>query len=275
MFEDFYERYEDEEHEAIVLIENVLGAGKCNNYWSMTATTLGMVFCENAKKDFRKGRLEWPVTDEERNSEKGWNRLRKGQICRIKVRKLCEKQLPQAVKAEEINAWCLTEVLELKTECLTLEQLWAEYIKPIEIKNDVLGILTLNKELDMFEGKITLDEEEILLYLEVDAQDCSSWNSAAANAAAFVSDWENKDRQMRAFAAGKLTELANEWQEDDDNAGDITEDIFAERISVSELSFTSDGDFTAYYNDDDMFWGHAVEICGNMENGFESANIAG
>lgn len=181
MFEDFYERYEDEEHEAIVLIENVLGAGKCNNYWSMTATTLGMVFCENAKKDFRKGRLEWPVTDEERNSEKGWNRLRKGQICRIKVRKLCEKQLPKGVKAEEI-----------------------------------------------------------LLYLEVDAQDCSSWNSAAANAAAFVSDWENKDRQMRAFAAGKLTELANEWQEDDD-----------------------------------MFWGHAVEICGNMENGFESANIAG
>lgn len=63
MFEDFYERYEDEEHEVIVLIENVLGAGKCNNYWAMTATTLGMVFCENGKEDIRRGRLGWPVTE--------------------------------------------------------------------------------------------------------------------------------------------------------------------------------------------------------------------
>lgn len=275
MFENFYERYEDEEHEVIVLIENVLGAGKCNNYWAMTATTLGMVFCENGKEDIRRGRLGWPVTDEERNGEKAWNLFRKGQICRIRVRKLSEKQLPQGAEVQEINSWCLTEVLEAKTECRELEKLWEEYIKPVEIENDVLGILTLNKELDMFEGEITLDEEKVLLYLEVDAQDCSSWNSAAANAVAFVSDWKNKDRQMRAFAAGELTELANEWQEDDENAGDITEDIFAQRISVSELSFTSDGDFTAYYNDDDMFWGHVVEICGNMENGAESANIAG
>ena len=36
-----------------------------------------------------------------------------------------------------------------------------------------------------------------------------------------------------------------------------------------------EGDFTAYFDDDDMFWGHTVEVCGSLENGIESANIAG
>ena len=29
------------------------------------------------------------------------------------------------------------------------------------------------------------------------------------------------------------------------------------------------------FDDDDMFWGHTVEVCGSLENGIESANIAG
>ena len=79
-------------------------------------------------------------------------------------------------------------------------------------------------------------------------------------------------------AAKKLTELANEWQADDDekkNADPIAEEGFAQRITLSELSLTYEGDFTAYFDDDDMFWGHTVEVCGSLENGIESANIAG
>ena len=93
-----------------------------------------------------------------------------------------------------------------------------------------------------------------------------------------MADRESWDKSMREFAAKKLTELANEWQADDDekeNADPITEDAFAQRITLSELSLTYEGDFTAYFDDDDMFWGHIVEVCGSLENGIESANIAG
>ena len=50
----------------------------------------------------------------------------------------------------------------------------------------------------------------------------------------------DRDRSMREFAAKKLTELANEWQADDDekeNADPITEEAFAQRITC--LLYTS------------------------------------
>lgn len=35
------------------------------------------------------------------------------------------------------------------------------------------------------------------------------------------------------------------------------------------------GRFTAYYNDDDMFWGHSVEVSGSLKKGITYANLAG
>ena len=73
-----------------------------------------------------------------------------------------------------------------------------------------------------------------------------------------VAEQETWDETMREFAAKKLTALANDWLDEDvenKGAGPITEETFAKRIALSEISITSGGSFTAYYNDDDMFWG--------------------
>lgn len=83
---------------------------------------------------------------------------------------------------------------------------------------------------------------------------------------------------MRKFAAKKLTALANDWLTEDEESKDtkpITEDEFAKRITLSEISITPSGSFTAFYDDDDMFWGHAVEINGSLKKGIDNANIAG
>ena len=83
---------------------------------------------------------------------------------------------------------------------------------------------------------------------------------------------------MREFAAKKLTELANEWlAEDEENkaAEPFTEETFAKRITLSELTITSGGGFTAYYNDDAMFWGHTVEVSGSLKKGITYTNLAG
>ena len=37
--------------------------------------TLGMVFCDAGKVTTKEERLDWPVTDEERNCDKGWDAL--------------------------------------------------------------------------------------------------------------------------------------------------------------------------------------------------------
>lgn len=77
MFEKFYERYAPEEKEVIVLIQRTLGAGYDNRgFWDMTVISLGMVFCDTGEVNIREGRLDWPVTEEEKNSEKVGNDLR-------------------------------------------------------------------------------------------------------------------------------------------------------------------------------------------------------
>ena len=79
MFEEFYEMYEPEEQEVVALINRCIGGGFNwkGNFWEMTVVTLGIVFCDTGKVSTKEERLEWPVTDEERNSEKGWERFQK------------------------------------------------------------------------------------------------------------------------------------------------------------------------------------------------------
>lgn len=266
----------------IALIRKCIGAGhhKGDNgdFWDMTAITLGMVFCNTGKVSIKEGRLEWPVTEEERNSEKGWGRLQQGQICRLKVRRLVDELVPEHTTPEQFNSWAVIEVLEPSASCPQLEAVWEEYQKPVSIEDEVLGTLKLNRDFGLLDGEILWNGEKVSLALEIDLDDEETWDTARSIAHKVMADRESRDRSMREFAAKKLTELANEWQADDDekeNADPITEEAFAQRITLSELSLTYEGDFTAYFDDDDMFWGHTVEVCGSLENGIESANIAG
>ena len=93
MFEEFYEMYEPEEQEVVALINRCIGGGYNwkGKFWEMTVVTLGMVFCDTGKVSTKEERLDWPVTDEERNSEKGWGRFHNEQICRLKIRRMKEE----------------------------------------------------------------------------------------------------------------------------------------------------------------------------------------
>ena len=73
--------------------------------------------------------------------------------------------------------------------------------------------------------------------------------------------------------------IANDWLSDsedfEENGTTITKEAFAERIGISEMTISPDGDYEVYYNDDDMFWGHVIIVSGNVETGIEDAEIAG
>ena len=279
MFEKFYERYAPEEKEVIVLIQHTLGAGYDNNgFWDMTVISLGMVFCATGEVNIREGRLEWPVTEEEKNSERGWKRFEREQICRIKVRRLLDEYVPKHTTPEKFNSWAVTEVLEQSVSCPELEMVLEEYNKPVVIEDKVLGTLILNREFDMFETTFLWNGNEVSFMLEVNPESKSSWSRARTAAKKLVAEQETWDETMRKFAAKKLTALANDWLAEDvesKGAGPITEETFAKRIALSEISITSGGSFTAYYNDDDMFWGHAIEVHGSLKKGILDANIAG
>ena len=86
---------------------------------------------------------------------------------------------------------------------------------------------------------------------------------------------------VRAMAAQKLTTQANEWLADNDQTDrdpekdPITGDEFARRILLTEFTVSPGGRFTAWYEDDDMFWGHMVTVDGTLKKGPVDADIQG
>ena len=144
MFEEFYEMYEPEEQEVVALINRCIGGGYNwkGKFWEMTVVTLGMVFCDTGKVSTKEERLDWPVSDEERNSEKGWGRFGKEQICRLKIRRMKEERAKDLV----VRPWSISEIVNAHEDCPELQAVLEEYHKPVVIQDQVLGELTLDKE---------------------------------------------------------------------------------------------------------------------------------
>ena len=279
MFEEFYEMYEPEEQEVVALINRCIGGGYNwkGNFWEMTVVTLGIVFCGTGKVSTKEERLDWSVTDEERNSDKGWGRFRNEQICRLKIRRMKEEWAKDLV----VRPWCISEVVKANEDCPELQAVLDEYHKPVVIQDEVLGELKLDKDYDAFEGEIQWCGKDVLLSLEVNSESKPSWTRARSAAKKLLAESENWDKNMREFAAGKLTQLANSWlSQDEENARDpktdpITEEELAMRISMVNLVVTSGGSFTAYFDCDEMFTDHAVTVYGSLKKGVKAARIEG
>ena len=90
-----------------------------------------------------------------------------------------------------------------------------------------------------------------------------------------VLEQEKWDVDLRKFAAGKLTKLACEWAESDEEAAEITEANFAKRISLSLIWMSSGASFSAYFDDDELFFGHSIAVSGSLKKGMISAKIEG
>ena len=279
MFEEFYEMYESEEQEVVALINRCIGGGYDwkGKFWEMTVVTLGIMFCDTGEVSTKEVRLDCPVTDEDRNGEKGWGRFRNEQICRLKIRRMKEEWAKSLV----VHPWCISEVVKAHEDCPELQDVLDEYHKPVVIEDKVLGVLTLDKDYGAFEGEIKWCGTDVLLSLEVNAESKPSWTRARSAAKKLLAECEIWDKAMRELAANNLTQLANEWlSQDDENARNpeidpITEEEFAWRIRMVNLVVTSGGSFTAYFDCDEMFSDHAVTVYGSLKKGVKDANIEG
>ena len=119
------------------------------------------------------------------------------------------------------------------------------------------------------------------LSLEVNSESKSSWTRARSAAKKLLTDCVTWDKAMRELTAKNLTELANDWlSQDDENPRDpktapITKEELAKRISMLNLSVTSGGSFTAWFDCDEMFTDHAVTVYGSLKKGLKAASIEG
>lgn len=268
--------FEEEESNILVLTQKTGGAAKRNGFWEASVYFLASVDCKTGMLYEEEGRLVYPVSDEEKEKGGIFGRFKDETIYRLKVRAKKQEDVPDGVALSFQNQLLFVEILEENAPCVPLEEILAEYRKPIVLQDEMLGELTLNKEFSWFEGSIFWKGETIEVLLEVVKDDKSSWTRARKAMKSMLAEQEKWDKEMRTFAAKELTELACEWRDSaDEPVPEITEETFSERMKLSSISITADGSFTVYFDDDDMFFGHCITVRGSLKQGIASANMEG
>ena len=273
---DFIALYAPEDEEKLVLIQSGTSADKTflDTFWTAHTHALAMVDVQTGQVLSGRCCLSWPLTDKERESGDYSKRFAKGNIYRIKTR---------GWKGDALSEpqWYVTEVLEEGVTCPALEEIWAEYTKPILLEDEVLGTLTLDREMSTFDGTCQWMGKEVRISLDVEIEKKASWTRVTNVMKNLLADQEVWDKSLRAMAAQKLTAQANEWLADNDQTDrapekdPITEEEFARRILITEFTVSPGGGFTAWYEDDYMFWGHVVTVDGTLKKGPISADMQG
>lgn len=277
MTQDEWERtFEEEARELLVLLAGSSGAAKRNGFWEAAHSYLAYVDCETGNLCADDGRLVYPVSDEDNAAGNVLSRFRDEEIYRVTARKKIPQELPEGMSASAQNRLLVVEVLEENPPCPVLDEVLAEYRRPVVLKDEELGELSLDKDLDTFEGGVSWRGEDIDISLEVDSSSEDTWTAAVRAMKQMMTDQDRWDRDMRAFAARELTELACDWRESaDEEVPEITEESFAQRIELTSIAMDPDGSFSAYFDDDDMFFGHCVVVYGTLADGVASAVMAG
>ena len=274
-------KFEQEVLEFLVLTNDSDGSatGSDETYWTASKDILAVINVKTGELFAKDGRIVWVLTKEEKKKEMYFNRFKNGSIYRILARRLKEDALPPGDYIEAFyNQYYIVKVLEEEVRNEKMAEILREYRKEIVIEDELLGKLVLDKNIDAFVGEFERNGESVDIYLDVYKNDLETLQTALNYCKKVFSEYEKCDKEMREFAAKELTENANDWKDDDeeqDGTPPITEKVFAERITLCEFSMDSKGNFSGFYDDDDMFWGHTILVEGTLNDGFESANIAG
>ena len=259
----FASRYEEQEQELLVLTsESVGSAGSWGRkgLWSPSAGLLAHINTADGQLQ-KDGCLSWLA---EEGAAPGWGfGLRKLTIYRVRARAL--KEGPAAGKY-----FMLLEVLETLATEPQLEPVRQAYLTPVTLTDAAFPGVTfeLERQFDWFNASLDWLGQECSVSLECDVDNLETAHAALANFKQLYDVLPQWDAEFRAYAAAELTENANDWQRDAVEEGQeylpLTKADFARRISISEFNMSPDGDFTAYYDDDDMFWGHVILVEGNI-----------
>ena len=274
MFEEFYEKYESEEHDVIALMGRCIGYGNdphCLCSYPQVLM-LGVLFKDSGKIESRTMRLNWPVWWEDLRTEKGNFRFTPEQVCRLKIRKIKDEFADQGNAPQ----YCLSRVIRKHVQCPELNRVLDEYHKEVVLQDDVLGACKLDKDLEMFESDVDWCGIPITLTFGVDAFAQETWYVALDAAKSVVLNRESWDRQMREFAADALIEDTNYYLEIEQLEGDfkpLSEEDLANKLYLELFDIFRNGKFRAYFGFEGMLEDYEIIINGSIDDGIEDATL--
>ncbi|WP_075340405.1 DUF2262 domain-containing protein [Tenacibaculum agarivorans] len=164
-----------------------------------------------------------------------------------------------------------TSVIQTNVKHEILDKLIEERSKPTIFSSEYFGEFILDRRLNWFEKKTQWLGNEIDLFLSIDTSPISELESSAIK---LFKDQEKWHKKLVNQITLDLLSLKNEsWLEDDEK--ELQESEFKSRISIDSITIHPDDEFEFWFKDGDLFWGHSINIGGNLNGQLEEATING
>lgn len=272
----FDKRFLKETKEVMVVTADDMSAVKLRDdqYWKVSVPILASIDLKNGELITKKRYLTWEVTEKQRLNSRKIHNISKEKIYLLTIRESIEYENEYTHQLMEQGRWLMVVDVK-KRDCQEsqLESILQEYQKDVFIQPKGYEKLVLNKSLDIFSGKGIWNNKKCSIHIDSDGEGSTTAHNGLIFFQKLMSDCETWDQKACEYAAHQLTTLANDWAEEDDI--EITREDFMKRMTISEVCILSEGNFELHYNDDEMFYGHVIIVSGNINNGFDSADIAG
>lgn len=148
----------------------------------------------------------------------------------------------------------------------------AELARPVTREDERFGTLTLNRVLDSWDGTAVWVGDTI--DLTVEGADEEELAAALQTAGALWDDEEGWNERIEAFAVQELLSLRNDnWRAEGEQP--LTPAEFRARMRLISVTVYPDGSFDFWHDDGDLFWGHSIQVSGNLQQGPTLADIPG
>lgn len=165
----------------------------------------------------------------------------------------------------------LSSIIKTKTSHPELQKVLEKRLVPVIFESEFFGNFLFDRRSNWFELKSTWLNAEIELFLSGDLSVIPELEKQAIHLFKEQSEWDLKFTNK---IAKDLLALKNEsWIEE--NEKPLTEEEFKGKIKLENLVIHNDGDFEAWYNDGDTFWGHSISLDGNLDGSLNEAGIHG
>ncbi|MEM7703632.1 MAG: DUF2262 domain-containing protein [Pseudomonadota bacterium] len=123
---------------------------------------------------------------------------------------------------------------------------------------------------DLFEGSATFAGRAIGLVL---SNEVGSLDEAARHAAALMSKATLWDAEWRERIHQHYYQIWEEsWRENEDA---LSKSDWMARLVLESLEVDADGQFVAWFADEDLFWGHSMEVTGSIDEGVKRVTMMG
>jgi hypothetical protein len=166
----------------------------------------------------------------------------------------------------------LEEFIQIDSSDSELHDYLAELQKPVTHEDDFFGTFTLDRRVHWYSVRVHWSGKTVDLHLSVEEHD--DIDSALKVAHALWGDESSWNERVRDYAVQELLPLKNEnWLDEDET--ELTPEQFKSKMTLESIAVYPDGSFEFWHDDGDLFWGHSIQVCGNLSEGLTGADIPG